>query len=367
MDKKKYYDTIVQNQIGYEFKNPLLLRQAFVRKSYTAENGGENNEVLELIGDSVLGATVMRYLTKEYGTDLHIQEKIPKSLRVPYKPEEFSSSKTEGELSRIKQKLVEKKTLAKRIDDLGFAEFLIMGKGDEVQNMSQQASVKEDLFEAIIGAVAVDSDFDYEVLQNVVEIMLRPDSIVNDGEEADYVRLIYEWDESFGNIPYFRYKEERYSIYMPNDRSLIVIPPQGTYNLNNAKYSCELAIRNDLTRFKAFGLSKNEARKIACRAAYEFLVERDLLFKIKDEIEEPTVEMAINQLEILARRGYFSIPEYEYEETHDDDGNPIWNVKCYIDEIDHYFEAESSSKKQAKKEAAYDMLLDVLENYEEEN
>ena len=61
---------IVEDQIGYEFKNKLLLRQAFVRKSYSEENGGENNEVLEFIGDKVLDMAVIRYLSKRYGSDL---------------------------------------------------------------------------------------------------------------------------------------------------------------------------------------------------------------------------------------------------------------------------------------------------------
>lgn len=45
---------MVQEQIGYDFKNLDLLQQAFTRRSYTAENGGENNEVLEFIGDKAL-------------------------------------------------------------------------------------------------------------------------------------------------------------------------------------------------------------------------------------------------------------------------------------------------------------------------
>lgn len=366
MAKKEYFETVVQNQIGYTFENLKLLRQAFVRKSFSEENGGENNEVLEFIGDTVLSAAAMRYLTTRFGNDLHVQEKIPISFRVPQEPEEFHSEKSEGELTQIKQKLVEKKTLAIRIDELGFAEFLIMGKGDIEQNMAEQPSVKEDLFEAILGAVALDSNYDYDRIQNVVEIMLRPDSIVDNGEEADYVRLIYEWDESFGCIPYFRYKDQGYSLYTPSDPNVIEVIPQGTYELNNANYSCEMSIRNDLHRFKAYGLSRNDARKKACKRAYEYLVEHDLLFKIRDEIDEPTAEMAINQLEILARRGYFSIPKYEFIETHDADGNPIWNVKCRIEEFDASFETESSSKKKAKKEVAFEMLQYVLDNYEEE-
>ena len=66
MDKKEYFETVVQNQIGYEFKNQNLLKQAFVRKSYSEENGGENNEVLDFVGDTVLSASVMMYLTKKY-------------------------------------------------------------------------------------------------------------------------------------------------------------------------------------------------------------------------------------------------------------------------------------------------------------
>ena len=68
---------------------------------------------------------------------------------------------------------------------------------------------------------------------------------------------------------------------------------------------------------------------------------------------------------VLARRGYFPLPEYDYVETHDSNGNPLWSVRCYIDEYG-YFESVASSKKQAKKLAAYNMLLDVLENYDEE-
>ena len=43
--------TFIQDQIGYKFRNLDLLRQAFTRRSYSEENGGENNEVLEFIDE----------------------------------------------------------------------------------------------------------------------------------------------------------------------------------------------------------------------------------------------------------------------------------------------------------------------------
>ena len=45
---------MIQGQIGYRFNNLDLLKQAFTRRSYSEENGGENNEVLEFIGDKAL-------------------------------------------------------------------------------------------------------------------------------------------------------------------------------------------------------------------------------------------------------------------------------------------------------------------------
>ena len=57
---------MVQAQIGHRFNNIFLLKQAFVRRSYTKENGGKDNEVLEFIGDKVLDLAVVCLLVKRY-------------------------------------------------------------------------------------------------------------------------------------------------------------------------------------------------------------------------------------------------------------------------------------------------------------
>ena len=49
MDEKEI--KFIQDQIGYTFKNQELLVQAFTRRSYSMEKGGQDNEVLEFIGD----------------------------------------------------------------------------------------------------------------------------------------------------------------------------------------------------------------------------------------------------------------------------------------------------------------------------
>ena len=58
---------MVQGQIGYDFKNLDMLQQAFTRRSYTVENGGENNEVLEFIGDKALDFVIVKLLFRSTG------------------------------------------------------------------------------------------------------------------------------------------------------------------------------------------------------------------------------------------------------------------------------------------------------------
>lgn len=372
MEKKDLFGTLVPQQIGnYIFKNEALLKQAFTRRSYTEENGGENNEVLEFIGDKALDIAVVRYLVRKYG-NAPTKDDLNKMRWTGEKYDyEFSSSLDEGELTILKQRLVQKDTLSRRIDELCIADYLIMGKGDVLNNREQDKSVKEDLFEAIIGAVAIDSNWDFEKIQEVVEVMLNPDSILATDAEIDYVRLIYEWDEFYGNEPWFQYEEHgerttwRYRLKNTIYQSCNVLGSEEQRYLSNTTRTCFVKIANNIPAFAGFGYSKNEARRNACKLAYEYLESQNMLFTIRDEIDEPTVEMAINQLEILARRDYIVMPEYEYREEHDADGNPIWFVTCKVEGFDFVASINSSSKKKAKKQAAFEMLNYVLDNYEE--
>ena len=348
----------IQNQIGYEFKNLDLLQQAFVRRSYSQENGGENNEVLEFIGDKVLDLFVVKFLIKKYGCmsseydDYNAEEEF----------DEFTSEKNESELTEVKKALVQKKTLASRIDDLGLSDYLLMGRGDVLQNIGEENSVKEDLFEAILGAIAIDSNWNTEALQNAVEIMLSPESILNDGDTEDYVSLIQEWSYSKTNgIPLYHFEERGYQItwYTPFDGISQHIGLEDEL-IHKTKYHCLLKISDDLPIFRGFGQSQPEARKNVCKLAYKHLCNQGIWLSIRDEIENPNKEEAINQLEILARRGYFSLPVYDFEQTYDKNGNPIWKSTCRIAEESKSFSAKSSSKKDAKKSAAFEMLQHVL-------
>ena len=167
---KNYEIEEIERTIGYTFANKVLLEQAFTRRSFTEEHGGENNEVLEFLGDKVLSLAVVKALSDEYA--------------YPTDDEEYAIEFDEEDLTDILIALVCSENLASRIDDMELNKYLIMGKGDIRNNVQDDDSVKEDLFEAIVGAVTMDLDWkhvdkngigrwDIEKLKKVVSKMLN--------------------------------------------------------------------------------------------------------------------------------------------------------------------------------------------------
>ena len=57
----------IQRKIGYQFNNIALLFQTFTRKSYSNQFGGENNEVLEFLGDEILDFYVTKIIADNFG------------------------------------------------------------------------------------------------------------------------------------------------------------------------------------------------------------------------------------------------------------------------------------------------------------
>ena len=356
----------IENQIGYPFTNRELLKQAFTRRSYSEEHGGENNEVLEFYGDKVLEFIVGKILAEKFGKFEEYEKAIqqrPLNIDLLHSNKtigEYSSDYDEGHLTEFRKMLVSRQTLAQRIYDLDLEKYLFLGRSDEENNVRDNDSVREDLFEAILGAIALDSFWNIEKMQNAVEVMLCPGAFLSN---ENYVREVTQWTiNEYGCVPEFYYGGLSYMYSrMENticDRDSTHYPPSRNH--------CYMKLGAYQYYFYAEGKTLGEARDNACRCAYRYLKKNELLNPIQDEIEEPSESMAINQLETLSRRGYFDLPKYKYTETHDKDGNPEWTVKCSINGVDEEFSSISNSKKTAKKKAAFKMLNYILENYDEE-
>lgn len=349
----------IQNQIGYNFKNTDLLQQAFVRRSYSSENGGADNEVLEFIGDKALDIIVVKLLTEKFG--YMASECDDYDIENEY--DEFYCEHSEGELTEIKKHLVERKMLAHRIDVLGLGDYFIMGRGDISSQVEKKESVKEDLFEAVIGAVTLDSEWNFAEIESTVEVMLDIESCMAENKNSNYVELIQEWTLRNNNsVPLYYFEKGNYrsTWYYHFNGISQRFNDLGNPGHEEIKYHCLLNLSDELPIFRGFGSSKSEARKAVCELAYDYLDKNGLLYSIQDEIENPSRYYAVNQLETLARRGYFSIPEYVFEQKYDKDGNPVWKCECHIKEYDKYYQAQASAKKEAKKSAAFKMLKFVL-------
>jgi len=125
----------LEEKIGYNFKNQVILKQALTHSSYASENQVESNQRLEFLGDAVLELAVRNYLFYEYP---HLKE---------------------GELSKLKACLVEETTLAKVAKSLCLGDFLRLGKGERQSGGNKKGTILADTLEALIGAIYLDSDF----------------------------------------------------------------------------------------------------------------------------------------------------------------------------------------------------------------
>ncbi|MBQ9790353.1 MAG: ribonuclease III [Clostridia bacterium] len=148
----------VEKIIGIKFKDKKLLQTAFTHSSFANEHKVESNERLEFLGDSVLGVAVTMKLFKDF-------------------------SLSEGDLSKFRQKLVSEEPLAFVVEELGLDGFILKGKG-ESKNKVDSKAIKADLFEAIVGAICLDSGF--EASQRFVLKMLE--SVFREyGKTLDFV------------------------------------------------------------------------------------------------------------------------------------------------------------------------------------
>ncbi len=341
----------IEKVIDYHFQNKDILQQAFVRRSYSEQYGGQNNEVLEFIGDKALDLAVIQILTAWFGVTT--DDKQWKEFKLK-NPSYFSTKTKEGIFTDIKKDLVQKKTLAKCIDQLGFNKMLIMGKGDREQSVDERDSVKEDLFEAIIGAVAVDSNYDMKAIVSVVETMIDFESYFTNWEEynINYVGRLQEWSQSCElGIPEYRYQNR--TLFGNNEVSCIVTIPKLNRNPNSWTGSAE---------------SKSKARMEAARNAYLYLQKNgDIVSEYEEEVGYPDAEESLRQINELVQKRMISKPDYTFEQDVDDNGNDYWNCDCSIPEIDESnFTGQGYTKKVAQREAAYSLLL-YLMGYEEED
>ncbi|CAM2059421.1 Ribonuclease 3 [Desulfovibrionales bacterium] len=128
----------LQNIVHYHFREVKLLEEALTHSSFANEQGlrEAHNERLEFLGDAVLELAVTEELYRRF-------------------PE-----CREGELTRMRSRLVNKPTLADLARQLGLDSALSLGRGEEVQGGRDRRSILSDALEALLGAVFLDGGWE---------------------------------------------------------------------------------------------------------------------------------------------------------------------------------------------------------------
>lgn len=128
----------LESRLNYRFKNKKILKNALVHKSYHEglKKNQADNEKMEFLGDSVINLTITEYLFRVF-----------ENLR-------------EGELSKLKAHLVSTDFLFEIATSMQLMEFILLGKGEEKNNGRSNKKIIASLFEAVVGAIYLDSGFD---------------------------------------------------------------------------------------------------------------------------------------------------------------------------------------------------------------
>ena len=219
----------LQNNLNYKFNNEELLSLAMTHSSYANEHKMgvvENNERLEFLGDAILNLVVSQYLYKKY----------------PNHPE--------GELTKIRAKVVCESSLAYAAKKIEIGKFLLLGKGEEATGGRVRESILADAAEAIVGAIYMDSDF-----ETTNFILLR-------NFESDIVHAVAKGDL------FIDYKTELQEIVQKkkgkSTMEYVVVKEEGPDH--NKRFYIDVIV-NDESIGRGRGKNKKDAEQMAAKEA----------------------------------------------------------------------------------------------------
>ena len=156
--------------IQYRFNQPGLLQQALTHRSV----GPYNYERLEFLGDSILNLVVSTRLFERYPVA------------------------AEGDLSRMRARVVRGKTLGEIAERLALGKHLILGEGEMKSGGFRRSSILADALEAVLGAIFLDGG--YPACRDVIITLCDPliDSLPPAEALKDSKTRLQEWLQARG-------------------------------------------------------------------------------------------------------------------------------------------------------------------------
>ena len=220
----------LKKKLPFTIRDDNTLREVFVHSSYLNESGGEglqSNERLEFLGDAVLETVISHMLF----------------LRFP--------ELAEGDLTKLRARLVNKRKLAEISKGLGLGDYLLLGKGERMGNGAQNASILADTFEALIAALYLDHGKDgFQEVFKFLEKLFAP--LLDDAKAGerhfDYKPALQEYCQR-------ELKEE------PSYRTVNVEGPP-----HRRSFEVEVVV-DGAVKGRGFAPKKKEAEQLAAKEA----------------------------------------------------------------------------------------------------
>jgi len=216
-----------EERLGYTFNRRDLLTRALTHKSYSHEarqDGVQDNETFEFLGDSVLGFVIGDLLFQRFPT------------------------LDEGALSKIKAYLVSASSLATKARDYGMGEVIYLGVGEEKSGGRKKESLLANVFEAMIAGIYLDGGI--EPARKFIERSFVRDLASIDQDDLlfqDYKTALQELAQGNG-------------LQLPEYNVIDEVGPD-----HDKRFIVEVKVGNHLARGE--GSSKKEAQQEAAKHA----------------------------------------------------------------------------------------------------
>ncbi|NAW51305.1 ribonuclease III [Elizabethkingia argentiflava] len=204
-EKDKTFKAAINKLTGYKVNDLSLFKEAFTLKSQITTKEAFNYERLEYLGDAVLGSIVSCYIFHEY----------------PHA--------NEGFLTQMKSKVVNRKNLNALGERLGLTEFL-----QNKENTTLSENIQGNLFEALVGAIY--QDVDYDKCREIVlgQLLTKQDILNLENKIISYKGLLLEWGQKQKINLRFETSEENYINKSVHFRSSVWIEDKQISNASEA-------------------------------------------------------------------------------------------------------------------------------------
>jgi ribonuclease III len=219
-----------QKNIGYTVKDERVFVRALLHRSYLQQmdTQGDSNERLEFLGDSILNLIVAEYLYHHF------------------------PDAEEGELTKIRSRLVNRKALAAYAKDIELMDFILMSPSAAHSLGKGGDTIVADTYEALIAAIYLDGGYSRakEFVERQVLAALKNGSVVTSDENYKSILLEYAQSRGLGVPRYTIVNEEG----PDHDRTFTVD-----------------VLLDDVQKGSGTGKNKKEAEQAAARRALQKL------------------------------------------------------------------------------------------------